>query len=212
MPTNHALQFCGFCGAKLVAEPRDAVGVSILRCPSDCAPVDGRPSTGPALLVLTFIFAEEHMLLLKRGLPPYEGYWAPPGGYAESYESAEVAAVREIWEEVGVRVESERLVPFAISSVPKINQVYLTYLVRLEKMVELRAQEPEALDARWFPERAFPMKDIWEPSARFDMNAVFARLRDGRFEFYQRSDNFFRVISEREQITYLQQDDPKSPT
>jgi ADP-ribose pyrophosphatase YjhB (NUDIX family) len=211
MATNSTLQFCGFCGTKLVLEPPQiAAGQAVLRCPSACSPVGSQLATGPALLVSTLVFAEAHILLLKRRLPPYEGYWAPPGGYAEKYESAEVAAARETWEEVGVQLDTEQLVPFAISSLPRINQVYLTYLARLEKMVELHPRESEALDARWFPEQAFPMDDIWEPSLRFDMKAVFERLRAGRFEFYQRSDHFFRMISEREQFTYLQQDDPKS--
>ena len=51
------------------------------------------------LLVLTQIFAEDHILLLKRGLEPYRGKWAPPGGFVERGESSQAAAVREVWEE-----------------------------------------------------------------------------------------------------------------
>jgi len=158
---------------------------------------------GPRLLVLTFIFAETHMLLMQRGIPPYEGQWAPPGGFVEPYESAEAAAIRETWEEVGVRLDSKGLIPLAMSSLASINQVYLAFLARLDTMVAPQAHPPEALDARWFPEHAFPMSDIWAPSYQFDMGAVFDRIRAGRFEFYQRTDEFLRVITDREEITYL---------
>ena len=43
----------------------------------------------------TFVFAEQHILLMRRGFPPYEGKWAPPGGFVEPFESAEAAAIRD---------------------------------------------------------------------------------------------------------------------
>src|SRR5258708_1160839 len=203
-------KYCRFCGGMLHPQT-EAAGVTSLRCAvPDCAGQRVNHHFGPQLLVLCFIFAQEHMLLLKRGVEPYAGYWAPPGGYVEPGESAESAAIRETAEEVGIRLDSSRLIPLAISSVPAINQVYITYLCRLESMQTPRPQAPEALDARWFPEHAFPMPDIWQPSYEFDMRAVFARLRVGRFEFYQRTEHYLRVISEGERITYLSEkhDDP----
>ena len=47
------------------------------------------------------------------------------------------------------------------------------------------------------------MSDIWQPSYDFDMRAVFARLRSKRFEIYQRTEDYLRVISEGERVTYL---------
>jgi hypothetical protein len=78
-------------------------------------------------------------------------------------------------------------------------------------MVEPRPRAPEALDARWFPEQAFPMKEIWEPSFDFDMVAVFERLRAGRFEFFQRTDQFLRMISDGQRVTYIQRHDGPWP-
>src|ERR1700689_1597266 len=119
--------------------------------------------SGPTVLVQTFVFAEEHILLIKRGLPPYEAKWAPPGGFVEPYESAEGAAMRETFEEVGVRLDIERLLPLATASVSSINQIYLMFIARLTTRVELKPSAPEALEAGWFPVTAFPMADIWDP-------------------------------------------------
>src|ERR1700722_9264110 len=119
-----------------------------------------RESNGPTVLVQTFIFAESHILLMKRGFPPYAGKWAPPGGFIEPYESAEAAAIRETWEEVGVRLDIEHLLPMATASVSKINQIHLIFIARLDAMTDPQPGAPEAVDARWFPQTAFPLQDI----------------------------------------------------
>jgi ADP-ribose pyrophosphatase YjhB (NUDIX family) len=147
---------------------------------------------------------------MNRGFPPYAGKWAPPGGFVEPYESAEDAAIRETFEEVGVELDIERLFPLATASVSSINQVYLAFIARLDVMAEPTPCAPEALDARWFPQHAFPLSDIWEPMLHFNMTEMFERVRAGRFEFYQRTDDFDRVISEREQVRYLRRTRAKS--
>lgn len=160
-------------------------------------------STRPALLVQTFIFADDHLLLMKRGQHPYLGGWSTPGGFVEPYESPEAAAIRETHEEVGLELDIERLLPLATVSIESINQVYLMFIAQLDAVVPLKPAPPEALDARWFSRDSFPMPDIWEPFARFDMSGLFERVRTGRFEYYQRTDDFIRVISGRQEIRYL---------
>jgi ADP-ribose pyrophosphatase YjhB (NUDIX family) len=158
---------------------------------------------GPTVVVLAVVFAEDRMLLMRRGLPPYAGSWAPPGGYAEAGESLEAAAVRELDEEVGVRIDRAQMVPHAMLSVPALNQVCLCFIAMLERAVPLTPCPPEALEARWFLEHEYPKSEIWGPAANFDIARLYDRVRTGRFDFYQRTDDAFRIISDGTQITYL---------
>jgi len=50
------------------------------------------------------------IILVKRKKPPYEGYWALPGGLVEYGETVEEAVVREVKEETGLDVEVKGLV------------------------------------------------------------------------------------------------------
>jgi len=194
---------CRYCGGTLV------LSSAIEELNSTCCPsptsigTDHTDFRGPAVLAQTFIFADSHLLLLRRGTPPYAGKWAPPGGFVEAHESAESAAVREIREEVGIELDVARLVPFATISLESINQIYLSFIVRLDRLIVPAAVAPEALEARWFSVEAFPLCDIWPPLESVDMSAHFDRVRAGRFEFYQRTDEFTRVISDGERIVYL---------
>jgi len=56
---------------------------------------------------------ELQVLLIRRGVPPFEGRWALPGGFVRQGESLEHAARRELEEETGVRdVYLEQLYTF----------------------------------------------------------------------------------------------------
>jgi 8-oxo-dGTP diphosphatase len=60
---------------------------------------------GPTLTVDVIIeFPDGEIVLVKRGIEPFKGHWAIPGGHVESGETVEQAAVREIKEETGLNV------------------------------------------------------------------------------------------------------------
>lgn len=51
-----------------------------------------------------------HVLLVRRGWPPFEGCWAFPGGHVDEGEDVLAAAKRELEEETGLRAEGLTLV------------------------------------------------------------------------------------------------------
>ncbi len=60
------------------------------------------PKTGCSVIVED----QGKVLLIKRGKPPYEGYWSLPGGSQEAGETLESCARRELFEETGLRVNN----------------------------------------------------------------------------------------------------------
>ncbi|HDI74746.1 MAG TPA: NUDIX hydrolase, partial [Thermoprotei archaeon] len=65
----------------------------------------------PLLAVDTVILTEDGaIVLIKRSKDPFKGYWALPGGFVEYGETVEEAAIREAFEETGIRIELLALV------------------------------------------------------------------------------------------------------
>ena len=71
-------------------------------------PADYDPSQFPAfavtvdVVVLTMSDGGLHVLLVRRGVTPFEGMWAIPGGFKRPAETLDEAAKRELLEETGV--------------------------------------------------------------------------------------------------------------
>ena len=71
-------------------------------------PAAYNPSEFPAfavtvdIVILTMLKSRLHVLLVRRGVAPFEGKWAIPGGFKRPNETLDEAAKRELSEETGV--------------------------------------------------------------------------------------------------------------
>jgi 8-oxo-dGTP pyrophosphatase MutT (NUDIX family) len=86
-----------------------------------------------------------------------------PGGKSESGENPAHTAVREIREEVGLRVDSRALTPIAeitypFHSRPELSQRSFAFLAR-DFAGELQASSE--LDASWWPVGEIPLERMW---------------------------------------------------
>jgi ADP-ribose pyrophosphatase YjhB (NUDIX family) len=119
-------------------------------------------STDVQLTVDIVIFAlhdwELQVLLIQRGVPPFEGQWALPGGFVREGETLDAAARRELEEETGVRdVYLEQLYTFGDPDRdPRGRIVTVAYYALLTTDLAPLAAGTDAGAARWMPARSHP--------------------------------------------------------
>lgn len=128
----------------------------------------------PALTVDCVIFGYDSkkldILLIKRGIEPFKGQWALPGGFVRMKESAEEAAIRELREETGLlNVYMEQLYTFSQPDRdPRGRTVSVAFFALINKNDFLKPQGgDDASEAEWFnikelPKLAFDHKKIIE--------------------------------------------------
>lgn len=120
-----------------------------------------RPSVTVDMVVLTVVDLDLKLLLIERGVPPFEGEWALPGGFVrvgngddEQGEDVDDAAVRELQEETGLSPKDvflEQLYTFgAAGRDPRGRVISVAYyaLVPADRVPRVKAGD-DAVDATW---------------------------------------------------------------
>jgi 8-oxo-dGTP diphosphatase len=112
------------------------------------APANYDPSQFPAfavtvdMVILTMLDSRLHVLLVRRGVAPFEGMWAIPGGFKRPNETLDEAAKRELAEETGVDSAS-LLTQFGAygdpDRDPRMNVVTVAYLAVLREVAGIVA-------------------------------------------------------------------------
>lgn len=77
--------------------------ISNIKCPC-CRRYPSRPLSIDAIIV-----RDGKLLLIKRKLEPFKGYWALPGGHVDFGETVENAVTREVKEETNLTVTKMKL-------------------------------------------------------------------------------------------------------
>ena len=122
-------------------------------------PADYDPSQFPAFavtvdaVILTMSGGRLHVLLVRRGVPPFEGMWAIPGGFKPPDETLDEAAQRELAEETGVEGGSVLRQFGAYGDPgrdPRMNVVTVAYLAVLREVGDVVART-DAADAALVP-------------------------------------------------------------
>jgi 8-oxo-dGTP diphosphatase len=123
------------------------------------APEGYDPSRFPAfavtvdVVILTMSDSRLHVLLVRRGVAPFKGMWAIPGGFKRPTETLDEAAKRELTQETGVDSASLLTQSGAYGDPgrdPRMNVVTIAYLAVLREVGEIVAGT-DAAEARLVP-------------------------------------------------------------
>ena len=115
-----------------------------------------RPAVTADCIVITKE-TEPKVLLIQRGIDPFKGCWAFPGGFMNMDETTEQCAIRELKEETGLRLSDVHQIG-AYSKVdrdPRGRTITVAYLAIVDEPIAVTGQD-DAAKAEWFPIDALP--------------------------------------------------------
>ncbi|MBD5359701.1 MAG: NUDIX hydrolase [Bacteroides sp.] len=96
------------------------------------------------------------VLLIRRGIDPYKGLWALPGGFLTPDETAEQGAARELMEETGFEASClEQLRAYTAPGRDPRERVITIAFIALVKIADVCGGD-DAAEARWFATDEIP--------------------------------------------------------
>lgn len=147
--TPRAAHYCPLCGTQL--EQRERFGKLRPVCPN----CDHTVFFDPKVAVVGFIVRGDTVLLVKRVHDPGKGKWALPAGFVEPEEDPRRAVEREMFEETGLIVETERLLDLIHRPDPNgLADIVIAYAIRVVGG-DLCASD-DAEEVGWFSKHELP--------------------------------------------------------
>lgn len=112
-----------------------------------------RPAVTTDCIIFGFDEGELKILLIERGIEPFKGQWALPGGFVRMDENTDQCARRELFEETGIEnVFIEQLYTFSdVGRDPRGRVITVAYYA-LVKLSDYKVKAgDDAQKAQWFP-------------------------------------------------------------
>ena len=154
-------RFCPYCGHELVWKQPNGDH----RPRQVCRACDRILYRNPKPCAGAFIVRDGRLLLLRRSIEPYAGWWDLPGGFMEIDETPEETVLREVREETGLEVRLTGLLGLYLDSYGPEDVTLNIYF-----LAEPVAGEPrplsEASEVRWFAPDELPQNVAFPSHSR----------------------------------------------
>jgi 8-oxo-dGTP diphosphatase len=158
-----SIRFCPLCGGSLERRSVPPEGKREMVCVG-CSFIY---YLNHKVVAATIPEDEGRVLLTRRTIQPARGKWTFPGGFVDWGEPVEDAAVRETWEETGLKVNLDGLL--GVYSYPGTPIVIVVYRARVVEGDLKTCSENDRVE--WVVPAAIPWEELAFPSTQ-------AALRD----------------------------------
>ncbi|MFB0534266.1 MAG: NUDIX domain-containing protein [Anaerolineae bacterium] len=142
--------FCPRCGGSLIQ--RYVEGRERQVC-SRCGRIHYK-NAKPCACAL--VIQDGRVLLVRRAIEPFYGYWDIPGGFLEADEHPAAGVVREMEEETGLRIRLTALLGIYVDTYGAEDE----YTLNIHYLAEVVSGEPhpasDALELAWFAPHELP--------------------------------------------------------
>ena len=165
--------FCSACGHRF--PPPDDWPERVLRqaC-ARCGHVqfqNARPCAGAVVV------RDGRVLLSRRGVEPYKGWWDLPGGFLEPWEHPSQAIVRELAEETGLRIRPVELLGVFVDVYRDSTDYTLNFYYLAEVVDGELAPHDDVAELAWFDPDKLPDRLAFANTRR--ALDAWRRLRQG---------------------------------
>jgi ADP-ribose pyrophosphatase YjhB (NUDIX family) len=173
------MKYCSECGSAIgrtsIADGRERYA---------CAACGAIHYQNPRVIVCCVVHWSDSILMCRRAIDPARGQWTLPSGYLECGETLEEGAARETFEETGVRVDPTALELYGILNMKAIEQVAVTFRVRIDAKPALRAGSECDAAAFLTEEETHRHAIAWRDSYGSESPEFFRELRSGEFTIH----------------------------
>ena len=163
-------KFCPKCGGELADQWIEAEETTQQKCTA-CGVIHYKNSK-PTSSVLAV--KDGAVLLVKRGIEPFKGWWDIPGGFLNSGEHPEAGAKREFLEETGLKIELTHMLGFWMDTYGPIDIDILNICYAAEIVGGHAQASTDAVEIRWFALNDLPNQIAfdWSQSALDALRAL----------------------------------------
>ncbi|MCF0218652.1 MAG: NUDIX hydrolase [Muribaculaceae bacterium] len=157
------------------------------------------PAVTTDCVIFGFDGKELNVLLIERGIDPFKGCWALPGGFLKMDETAEEGARRELMEETNVKdVYLEQFHTFStVDRDPRERVITIAYFALVRKSDYRLIAGDDAARAEWFP-----LKEL--PPLAFDHSDIITSAQERLRERLATTPIAFRLLDEKFKMSELQ--------
>lgn len=114
------------------------------------------------------------IMLVKRGIKPFYGYWDTPGGFLEEGEDPVAGLKRELYEELGVRLKKIQLFGLYPDT---YNHQFKLHILNVIYTAEIASGIPHSQDDvseyKWFTKKTIPWSRLSFKWIRPALNDLF---------------------------------------
>ncbi len=149
-------KFCPSCGGNLTTKMREH------RQRLVCNKCDGILYINSKPCVAVLVEKEGRLMLTRRGIEPFRGWWDLPGGFLEDGEHPQEGARREIREETGLEVQITRLMGIHMDTYGDTGVSTLNFHYLAEAIGGSESPKSDVDMIRWFLPGELPREMAFE--------------------------------------------------